>query len=247
MHGRTAFDAHARRYDESLDLGLQVSGENRDYFAEGRIRFLSHCLRHAGVDVRRVLDYGCGDGRGTNLLLSGLRAESAIGVDESGESIDLARARQATGPGFETLARFKPDGNMDLVYCNGVFHHIPPGERPAALGTIRAALRPEGILAFWENNPWNPGTRLVMKRIPFDRDAIPLSAPTARRLLRAEGFDVLRTDFLFIFPRQLKWLRVLEWPLSRAPLGAQYQVLARRSAAHPDARRTVAGGALTGR
>ncbi len=152
-------------------------------------------------------------------------------MDESGESIELARARQATGPGFETLARFKPDGNMDLAYCNGVFHHIPPGERPAALGTIRAALRPEGILAFWENNPWNPGTRLVMKRIPFDRDAIPLSAPTARRLLRAEGFDVLRTDFLFIFPRQLKWLRVLEWPLSRAPLGAQYQVLARRRAA----------------
>lgn len=231
MHAKPAFDAHARRYDESLDLGLRVSGENRDYFAEGRIRFLSQCLRHAGVGVRRVLDYGCGDGRGTNQLLSGLRAESVVGVDESNASIELAMARQAAGTRFETLARFRSVGNMDLAYCNGVFHHIPPGKRSSALSTIRSALRPEGILAFWENNPWNPGTRLVMKRIPFDRDAIPLSAPIARRLLRAEGFDVLRTDFLFIFPRQLKWLRVLEWPLSRAPLGAQYQVLARRGTA----------------
>ena len=62
-----------------------------------------------------------------------------------------------------------------------------------------------------------------MHRIPFDRDAIPLTPPEARRLLQAGGFEILRTDFLFLFPRMLKWLRGLETLLVRWPLGAQLQ------------------------
>ena len=111
-----------------------------------------------------------------------------------------------------------------------MFHHIPPAEREAAVAYVHGALRPGGIFALWENNPWNPGTRLVMRRIPFDRDAETLSAPATRRLLRAGGFEIERTDFLFVFPRPLRALRPLERRLARAPLGAQYLVLARKPA-----------------
>jgi hypothetical protein len=54
---------------------------------------------------------------------------------------------------------------------------------------------PEALSAL-ENNPWNPGTRYVMSRIPFDRDAIPLTPSAARHLLKraalrpANGFSV---------------------------------------------------------
>jgi hypothetical protein len=64
-----------------------------------------------------------------------------------------------------------------------------------------------------------------MRRIPFDRAAVRLSAPEARRLLESMGFRILATDFLFVFPRALAALRRLEPPLSRFPLGAQYLVL----------------------
>ena len=37
-----------------------------------------------------------------------------------------------------------------------------------------------------------------------------------------------RTDFLFVFPRVLGWLRGVEPRLARWPLGAQYLVLGRR-------------------
>jgi hypothetical protein len=67
-----------------------------------------------------------------------------------------------------------------------------------------------------------------MSRIPFDRDAIMVFPHEARRLLRQAGFEILRTDYLFIFPRPLSALRLLEPPLSRLPFGAQYQILARR-------------------
>jgi hypothetical protein len=55
-----------------------------------------------------------------------------------------------------------------------------------------------------------------------------LNALETRRRLRAAGFQILRTDFLFIFPKSLGALRPLEAMVSRLPLGAQYQVLCRR-------------------
>jgi hypothetical protein len=67
-----------------------------------------------------------------------------------------------------------------------------------------------------------------MRRIPFDRDAQLLSPPHARELLTRAGFDVVRTDFLFLFPRALSVLRPLEARLSSIPAGAQYMVLGRK-------------------
>jgi hypothetical protein len=55
-----------------------------------------------------------------------------------------------------------------------------------------------------------------------------LSVREARQLLLDAGFEIVRSDFLFIFPAVLSWLRFLERPLSKLPIGAQYQVLARR-------------------
>jgi hypothetical protein len=69
---------------------------------------------------------------------------------------------------------------------------------------------------------------MVMRRIPFDRDAEPLIARNARQLLVDGGFSVIRTDFLFIFPHALRAFRGIERRLVRVPFGAQYVVLARR-------------------
>ena len=119
-------------------------------------------------------------------------------------------------------------GKIDLAYCNGVFHHIPPPQRARELSYIMRCLRPGGIIALWENNPWNPGTQYVMWRIPFDREAVKLSPIHARRLLRQSGFEVLSTDFLFFFPGLLRALRSIEPFISGLPLGGQFLVLCQR-------------------
>jgi hypothetical protein len=105
---------------------------------------------------------------------------------------------------------------------------VPPDERQEQLKYIFGSLRKGGLFAFWENNPWNLGTRIVMSRIPFDRDAKTITAGAARRMLKRTGFQVLRTDFLFIFPHFLRWLRPLEALATRFPFGAQYQILCRK-------------------
>jgi SAM-dependent methyltransferase len=158
-----------------------------------------------------------------------LGVEHFVGTDQSAKSLEIARrAHRSERSQFLLFDTYEPCGQFDVVFCNGVFHHIPPSERPAAIDYVLRSLRPGGLFAFWENNPWNPGTRYVMSRIPFDRDAVTLSSSEARRLLGVGGFDILQIDYLFIFPRILRWCRWIEPHCSRFPLGAQYQVLCRR-------------------
>ena len=94
---------------------------------------------------------------------------------------------------------------------------------------IHRVLRPGGQFALFENNPFNPGTRMVMHCIPFDREARPLRPREAQRLLQGGGFSFLYPPrFLFYFPRSLAFFRPIESLLARIPLGAQYYVLARK-------------------
>jgi SAM-dependent methyltransferase len=231
MKESAAFDACAWSYDAALNRGISVSGESKEYFIRRRVEWLASRLRQQAWRPRHVLDYGCGTGASAHELLGRLRAASVTGVDVSSESIDVARCHFArNNVQFRTLDEWQPAGEHDLAYCNGVFHHIEPDYRGAALARISRALSAGGYFAFWENNPWNPGTRFVMRRIPFDRDAQTLSAGHARKLLDDAGFDIIGTDFLFLFPRALSVLRPLEPRLTRVPAGAQYMVLCRKRA-----------------
>ena len=223
------FDAYAANYDDSLSEGLRVSGENKDFFAEGRVAWLRKCISGLGLQPQGVLDFGCGTGSSTPFLLGLNGACSVTGVEVSPKSLAIARSRHGSPRArFEILDGCQPTGQFDLAFCNGVFHHIPPAERRRAVDFCFHSLRPQGLFSFWENNPWNPGTRYVMSRITFDRDAITLSSIEARRLLRTSGFKVLRSDFLFYFPRSLRFLRWAERFLTRMPFGAQYQILCRK-------------------
>ena len=227
------FDEFAADYEAALGQGLSVTGEEKDYFAHGRIAWLARCLRALGERPRYVLDYGCGTGSSSKLALDLLEPESVVGVDNSARSLEIAR-QVHDSPNFKFLlpGDYTAAEKLDLVYCNGVFHHIPTDQRADAVEYIFNRLKPGGLFSLWENNPWNPGTRLVMSRIPFDRDAITLSCFQARRLLRAR-FEIVRTDFLFIFPRLFKRLRAVEPYISRLPLGGQFQVLCRKPLASP--------------
>lgn len=229
MKAATDFDCYADSYDRALGEALAASGEDRQYFARGRVMWLADCLSCRGANPRHVIDYGCGTGATTPLWFEILRAEGVVGVDPSLRSVEVARRNhESEHVRFVPVPEYEPNGAMDLAYCNGVFHHIPPKQRREAVRFVYRSLRPGGLFSFWENNPWNPGTRYVMAHCAFDRDAVPLNPIEARRLLQSENFNVLRTDFLFVFPRVFRALRPLEKLLSRLPLGAQYHVFCQK-------------------
>jgi len=223
------FDDYAGVYEDACQHGLRLSGESVEFFASGRINYTARWLEALGErDITRVVDFGCGVGSGVTFLREAFPLARILGLDPSITSIERARGRFGDLASFALVDDHAEEATEGLVYCNSVFHHIPPESRPRAAGRILRILKPGGHLALWENNPWNPGTRLVMRRIPFDRDAIPLPPPETRQLLADAGFEVVGTRYRFYFPRQLWMLRGLERFGERIPLGAQYCVLARR-------------------
>ncbi|MEW6208837.1 MAG: class I SAM-dependent methyltransferase [Acidobacteriota bacterium] len=223
------FDEYAASYDAALAQGLAVSGEDKNFFARGRVEWLRRCLAKIEARPQMVMDFGCGIGSAAPYLLETLEASEVVGVDVSEKSLAAARhLNRYARARFLSFDEYEPREEIDLAFCNGVFHHIPVEDRAAAVSYVYRSLRGGGLFALWENNPLNPGTRLVMSRIPFDKDAVTLASGEAKRLLREAGFEILRTDFLFIFPRILRGLRLIEPLVSRLPLGAQYQTLCRK-------------------
>lgn len=226
---RAEFDAFADGYDEALNRGLKFSGEAKEFFAEGRVRWLRHRLAGQGHEAKAVLDFGCGTGTACSCLCKGLGVERYFGFDPSAESVREAAAAHP-GAVFTAHAGEVPEAAFDLAFTNGVFHHIPPQQRAAALAQVWRALRPGGWFAFFENNRWHPGVHFMMSRVPFDRDAQMLFPFQARALLRRAGFEIVLGDSLFVFPGALGFLRPLEPLLCKLPLGGQYLVLARKPA-----------------
>jgi len=216
----------ASEYEALLQQGIRLSGENRVFFARGRVADLVGHLP-AGVVPRRILDFGCGLGDTCRHLAEVFPEAEVVGVDNAAAALAWARAHHGSARiSFADIDQLSGLGSFDLCYVNGVLHHVAPARRPTVVSGIRAALRPGGFLALFENNPWNPGARMVMRRIPFDRDAIPLSPREARRLLERCALRCLSLRSLFYFPKPLAFLRPLEPLLAGMPLGAQYWLLA---------------------
>ena len=224
------FDAFAEDYDEQLQKGLSVTGENKEYFAENRIQWLIGCIKkHSISQPKIILDFGCGDGGSIPFLTQAFQPNKLVGVDVSKKSLEVARKKYFdTNAEFHAIEDFPPKAQFQMAFCNGVFHHIPLAERQEAVNYVFQSLQKNGLFAFWENNPWNPGTRYVMSRTPFDKDAVMLSFLEAKSMLTKSGFEVLESNFLFFFPNMLRKFRFMEPYLFNLPFGGQYMVLGRK-------------------
>ena len=225
------FDDYSDNYHQILNKTLRISGENTSYFASKRVHWLKQRIDHFFPEFssNKILDFGCGTGDTISIIKRAFNPEQLIGIDLSRRNIELAiQNHNSKGISFFDIENSPGNLNCDLAYCNGVFHHIPFNEREKAVKFVYNSLTREGIWAFWENNPWNPGAKYIMKKCPFDKDAISLSHLESKRLLKRNGFKIVDVSFCFIFPKAFEYLRVLEKPLSILPIGAQYLILAKK-------------------
>lgn len=109
----------------------------------------------------RVLDVGCGEGRGARALAG--RGASVTGIDVSADLIDRARSAETTNPlGITYLLADAAtpswwDGTtFDGVVSNMVLSDL--GDLPASLATVAAVLTPGGWFAFTMLHPCFPGS-----------------------------------------------------------------------------------------
>lgn len=165
----------ADEYDDMLNQGLKLSGETKEFFLDGRLKLMQKNLPK-GFAPKRVLDFGCGIGDTTEVLAQLYPNAQIVGIDTAEDALKHARTNASSNRlSFISVDAFDEKETFDLAYVNGVFHHIPLHLRQQSATTVCNALKPGGYFGYFENNPWNLGTKMVMSRIPFDRDAITLS------------------------------------------------------------------------
>lgn len=219
------FDSYSGNYQEVLNKTLGAAGVDALGVARYRIQYLR---RRLPLLPRSILDFGCGIGLAVPLMLDAFPGSRVVGADVSSDSVERARAEHGSDRASFCSTTELGEREFDLGYAQGVFHHIPLDQRVAAAATILRALRPGGLFALIENNPWNPMTRYLVKNCPFDEGVQLLRPVTARRMLEEAGFRVQACDYICFLPDVASPLRPAERHLRGVPLGAQYLVLARR-------------------
>lgn len=173
-----------------------------------------------GLDVRRVLDIGCGPGFATCVLAGAFPNATVTAADGSAEMLANVAARAERldlSERVETRVVELPDGlaglgQADLAWASMVVHHV--GDEAAALRGLRERLDQGGLLALVEfGDPLRflpddadlgrPGVwdRLEAARATWLADmraGLPGAAPSTDypSMLEAVGFDVVVDRFV---------------------------------------------------
>jgi SAM-dependent methyltransferase len=227
----TDYDQFRDQYREDLDRALSFAGTSHEFFTRAKAEELVRVARRhlgdpAGLDA---LDVGCGIGL-TDRHLAG-RFRSLTGTDVSPGVLDTA-ARENPGVRYELAERDRlpfEEKTFDLAFAVCVVQAVQPAERPRFIAELSRVTRPGGLVALFEHNPYNPLTRLVVRRCEFGEDARMLGMGEAERLLRENGVTLVDSGFVLLFPSRRSHVLAVERALRRLPLGAQYYLAGRPS------------------
>ena len=222
-HGHGDHDApHHHGFDSAEMVAFaELEGEVLIGFVETAGSVLAEICRLHDVQVRRVVDLGCGPGVGTCALAQRFSSADVLAVDGSAAMLERAAERAerlGLGDRIATRRVDLPDGldavgRADIVWASMVIHHV--GDEAAALRRISALLESGGLLAIVERagpvrvlpDDVDLGRPGLWQRLDAAWDSwfaemraeLPDSTPSAggyAALLEQAGFEVLADDVL---------------------------------------------------
>lgn len=214
-----------------MEKVVAFSGQDAEYFTALKARNLIDLARRRVGDpaMLTALDVGCGVGVTDHYLVDSF--ERVVGVDIFDGVLE--RAAQANPEAdyrlYDGATLPLEDASVDVAFAICVVHHVPPANWHAFAAEMARVLRPGGIAAIFEHNPFNPVTRRVVSNCVFDEDAVLLRRRRARGLLRQAGLAPCEDRYIAFLPFGGRAVAPVEAALRRVPLGAQYYVSATRS------------------
>jgi SAM-dependent methyltransferase len=215
------FDDHALGYVRDMENTVPGMLAEGDYFSRYKVEMVA--ARTRAEPPRAILDFGCGIGLALQQLVEYFPKAEVWGYDPSQVSLDHARTRAPTAR-YASAIDDLPKSHFDVVFIANVFHHIPKDARLAAMRACGELLSGYGRIFIFEHNPYNPATRWVFERCPFDEGAEMLKRRATIALAESAGLHVASKRYTLFFPKPLAIFRKLEPAISWLPLGAQYCV-----------------------
>ena len=216
---RVDFDDYTENYNQILRESVGFFSENEAYFARYKVEIVSKALR---TKPARILEYGCGIGRNIPFLREFFPSAQIEGSDVAPVSLEIAR-KENPGVHFFLEGEHQPE-LYDLIFVAGVFHHIPPAQRPGAARSISSRLKPGGEVYVFEHNPYNPVTRRIVNNCPYDEDAILLKPSEMKAHLQNASLVADRHEYCLFIPPKLSAIAWTENLMGWLPLGGQYWV-----------------------
>jgi ubiquinone/menaquinone biosynthesis C-methylase UbiE len=100
------FDVYAANYDSALMQGVSISGEDNSFSLVAVWRGPYVACESTDIQPRRLLDFGCGTGGSTPYFFPIDEPAAVDGVDDSVESLGVARSRHGGDRStFELVSR----------------------------------------------------------------------------------------------------------------------------------------------
>ncbi len=175
QYGRDVdFDRYPSDYEDDVDRSVSFTGWNSAFYARRKVDILGEIVRKGLGPLKELslLDVGCGTGTTDQVLAPCVR--SLHGVDVSSEMLIKAQRNvpEAQFSGYDGARLPFDDGRFDVAVAICVLHHIPVSQRCQVVSAMVRVSRHEGVVALFEDNPYNPLTRHAVNTCELDRDAM---------------------------------------------------------------------------
>jgi len=200
-----------------------------------------------GLDGKRVLDVGCGDGTFTETLI-GMGAASILAMDPAANAVEAARQRfETAGLGariearvFDVYALATIGERFEVAVVRGVLHHLPDAGRAVA-----EILKVADAVVILEPNGANPVLKVIerISKYHVEHEEQSFLPRTIDGWLRAGGAEIRYRKLINLVPLfcpafAARVLKVFEpvveaIPGLRAIACGQYVVRAERVRAAP--------------
>lgn len=211
------FDDYSDNYNEILNSHLDLIGIEDEYFARYKIELMKGILDKPSS----ILEYGCGIGRNLGFITEKYPNSDIHACDISAKSLDIAR-HDNPGVHFFNNQNESPDKKFDIIFIANVFHHIQPKNRMEVFTRLKEWLNEKGKIIIFEHNPYNPVTRAIVDRCPFDEDAVLLKPKELIKMAEDLNLKNFKKGYCLFFPAFLEKINFLENYLRWLPLGGQY-------------------------
>lgn len=228
---QVSFDDYIETYKSEVQDSIGFIGQDVDFFIERKAELLLKLSRkHLGApDKIKALDIGSGIGLVDKLLKHEIKDLYGVDIEEgviekakiNNPEVNYSRYDGARLP-FE-------DNTFDLAFAINVMHHVPPAMWENFSKEMQRVIKPGGIAAVFEHNPYNPLTRKVVRDCKFDRDAVLLSHKKLKNLLTGANLKIVDTAYIIFFPIKSRIFKSIESVLKWLPLGAQQYAAGRKA------------------